>query len=97
MGNRPVFRKLVTVAALVALSTPVGADDAWKCTVPTGGLERGSYDGGSFAYIHLSNYNRGSNYSVEKVPGNDNKVVGTTSDGTEFFCEKTVPSTTVPK
>jgi hypothetical protein len=43
------------------------------------------YTGGSTAYVHLSRYTSGGNYTAVKDPSGK-KATGKTADGTDFAC-----------
>ncbi len=68
--------------ALAACATPMDGKGQWKCEAPN--MVLGSYDGGSFAYIHLLGYMQGRNYPVVKQ--NDTLITGATGNGTPFTC-----------
>jgi hypothetical protein len=63
---------------------PVSAEkNEWKCDADD--IEDFNFNGGDYAYIHLSSYSSGDDYSVTF---NETKTVatGTTGDGTPFTC-----------
>lgn len=74
-----------TLVLLILLATSSSAHaENWTCTAPN--MISGSYDGGSMAYIHLTGFPDGGTYSVQK--SGNNKVSGTTKNGTKFTCVK---------
>ena len=56
---------------------------SWKCSAKS--LQNYSYNGGSFANIHLRGYSYGGDYKVT-LNKNHTIATGTTSDGTPFKC-----------
>lgn len=84
MNTKFLLMPLLAVALVSCQSAPQKTANAggWECTAKN--LQSGSYTGGDYAYIHLSAYNNGGNYKVDKVSSNE--VVGTTKDNTPFRC-----------
>jgi hypothetical protein len=76
--------KMLAAAVFTLAYLPAAHADSWTCSAP--GLVSGSYDGGPTAYIHLTGFPDGGTYSVQK--SGNNKVSGTTKNGTKFTCSK---------
>lgn len=74
----------LAVLTLSACETNPTKKSDWECKAK--GLANARYDGGKYAYIHLSSYSSGGNYSVATAGAN--KVAGKTQDGTPFECTK---------
>lgn len=79
---------LIASSLFTACATPAptkkSAGSNWQCTAQN--LISANYDGGSDAYVHLSPYSYGGNYSVTKNA--DGSATGTTANGTKFTCTK---------
>jgi len=70
-------------AFLVLFASSTARAENWTCSAP--GMVTGSYDGGPTAYIHLSGFNRGSDYPVQKK---GSRATGVTKNGTRFVCTR---------
>ena len=78
-----LFAVIAVCAPFTIGSTIANAAKAkWTCSAK--GMKKGSYSGGTSAYIHLESYKSGNRYPVTVV--NPTKVTGSTSDGTNFTC-----------
>lgn len=69
------------ISLFTAAFASTASADGWKCSAP--GMQSGTYDGGTMAYIHLSAYPNGKSYAVTKK---GKTATGVTSDGTRFTC-----------
>jgi|APDOM4702015118_1054815.scaffolds.fasta_scaffold01614_5 hypothetical protein len=88
-------RSLIAFAGLAALivvgaaaaqeKQPAEKPKKWVCSIPSGvQLISYHYTGGDWANIHIAPFNTGGSYRVKR--DGDDKVVGTTANGTEFVC-----------
>lgn len=80
--------KLVTVAIIslfIAGCATTGDGVKWKCTANN--IVNFQYNGSDYAMIHLSGYDYGNRYKVEKN-AKGTEARGTTTDGTPFVCSK---------
>jgi len=79
----PIFITLIVAGC--GSTGEVKSTSAWNCSAKS--LVDSSYNGGSYANIHLSAYSSGGDY---KVKLNSSKTIasGKTADGTLFTCSK---------
>jgi len=77
-------RLIVTLGAGLALAAcQTTSGPTWTCSAKN--LVDANYSGGSTAYVHLSGFSRGNNYSVTKS-ADGKTATGTTGNGTPFTC-----------
>lgn len=84
MKTKTSLSILIGVVGLSFGNAATANENVWKCSAEN--LYDFSYNGGSYANIHLSGYSSGGDYEVSlnatKTVGN-----GTTGDGTPFTCK----------
>jgi hypothetical protein len=73
---------VASVSSALCATDAMARDKAWKCSAP--GLKEGKYSGGETAYIHLSAFPAGADYSLTRKY--KKSVTGFTSNGTRFVC-----------